>query len=81
MGRGGGCGELVTIGNGELVCWLRSFEVELECIIFSVGFCACISFDSQFASLVLRETDVLYKKAKKELQWKLFTSKVIQIEL
>ena len=39
MGQGGGCGELVTVnGYWELVCWLGSFEVELERIIFSVGF-------------------------------------------
>ena len=53
------CGELVTIVNGSSCAGWESFEVELERIMFSVGYCACISFDSQFASLGLREIDVL----------------------
>lgn len=46
MGAGGVVVSLSQWLMGARVCWLGSFEVELECIILALDFCcACINLD------------------------------------
>ena len=63
------------------MCWLGSFEVELECIILAFEFCACIKFDMSIrVSGGTRDGYTVFRGVG-GMPIDTFTSRVIQSEL